>query len=270
MTTQHQGHHGKGNSGGGHHVVSLEIYRNVFLALIAGTVITVAASYVDFGTMNIFIAMLIATIKAMLVILFFMGLKYEGYENNVTFFCSFGFLALFVGLTSADIFTRIDLSPVKVDASELQSSGGGESVDVTKLQTPNPELLSKAKATYSQQCATCHGVEGKGDGPAAGALNPKPRNFTSVDGWKNPKTLSGVLKTLTHGLPGTPMPSFGSMSVADRFALAHFVRSIMPSAPADSATELAQLAKDFGGGGKRVLPIDWALEKLSRESAGAR
>jgi mono/diheme cytochrome c family protein len=36
----------------------------------------------------------------------------------------------------------------------------------------------KGKQVYSQYCATCHGPSGKGDGPAAAALNPKPRDFT--------------------------------------------------------------------------------------------
>ena len=37
---------------------------------------------------------------------------------------------------------------------------------------------TKGKATYNQFCVTCHGTAGKGDGPGAAALTPKPRNFT--------------------------------------------------------------------------------------------
>jgi len=37
---------------------------------------------------------------------------------------------------------------------------------------------AKGKATYDQYCAGCHGSTGKGDGPAAGALNPKPRDLS--------------------------------------------------------------------------------------------
>jgi len=37
---------------------------------------------------------------------------------------------------------------------------------------------SKGKAIYDQYCAGCHGSTGKGDGPAAGALNPKPRDLS--------------------------------------------------------------------------------------------
>ncbi len=38
--------------------------------------------------------------------------------------------------------------------------------------------LAKGKASFEQICASCHGVSGKGDGPAATALSPKPRDLT--------------------------------------------------------------------------------------------
>ncbi len=39
----------------------------------------------------------------------------------------------------------------------------------------------KGKATFGQYCATCHGAAGKGDGPGAAALNPKPKDLTTPD-----------------------------------------------------------------------------------------
>jgi mono/diheme cytochrome c family protein len=38
--------------------------------------------------------------------------------------------------------------------------------------------VAKGKAAYNQYCASCHGATGKGDGPAAAALNPKPRDLS--------------------------------------------------------------------------------------------
>ncbi|MBI4537360.1 MAG: cytochrome c [candidate division NC10 bacterium] len=40
--------------------------------------------------------------------------------------------------------------------------------------------VAKGKAKYQELCAACHGASGKGDGPAAAALNPKPRNHTDA------------------------------------------------------------------------------------------
>ena len=42
-------------------------------------------------------------------------------------------------------------------------------------------MVSAALDTYRLRCAPCHGSEGRGDGPAAAALNPKPRDFGLAD-----------------------------------------------------------------------------------------
>lgn len=257
--------HGQGHGGGHeHHIVPFKVYYRVFAALIALTVITVVTSYIDFGgNMNILVAMVIATAKALLVMLFFMGLRYDGQENNVTIFSSFVFLAIFVGLSGADLFYRAELMPARVDASELAQSG--EPVDVSKFTKPTPELLAQGKTLYAQQCATCHGPGGQGDGPAAAALNPKPRNFHVTDGWKNGRSLAEIFKTLTEGIPGTPMPPFSGLSPADRFALAHYVQTLGPKAPESSPEALAALQKQLGAGGKPRLSIEAAMDKVANE-----
>ncbi|TGK02922.1 cytochrome C oxidase subunit IV [Leptospira langatensis] len=91
---------------GGHHLISVQTYSLVFAALIVGTVITVLVAQVDFGAMNTVIAMLVATIKASLVLAFFMHLKYDNVMNRVIFGSGFLFLLLLFGFSVADIFTR--------------------------------------------------------------------------------------------------------------------------------------------------------------------
>lgn len=60
---------------------------------------------------------------------------------------------------------------------------------------------SEAKRLYMTNCATCHGPEGKGDGPSAIAFTPPPRNYTApASEWKNAKSIEGVTKTLTEGV----------------------------------------------------------------------
>src|SRR4051812_35376228 len=54
------------------------------------------------------------------------------------------------------------------------------------------------KEVFTTRCATCHGVTGHGDGPASGALNPKPRNYT--DGaWQKSVTDDQIKKTILYG-----------------------------------------------------------------------
>lgn len=68
------------------HILPFKVYVSVLLALLVLTVITVAAAQVDFGAFNMVIAMLIASIKALIVALFFMHLKYE---NPLTWLYAF-------------------------------------------------------------------------------------------------------------------------------------------------------------------------------------
>src|SRR3989338_7814626 len=81
-------------------------YIAVWIALLVLTVITVLVSYHNFGTWNILVAMLVATIKAALVCLFFMHLYYDNRVNQVVFVSAFAFLGIFVGLTASDELFR--------------------------------------------------------------------------------------------------------------------------------------------------------------------
>jgi cytochrome c oxidase subunit 4 len=99
-----------------HHVVSPGTYIVILLALLVGTALTVLASYIDLGEWRIapgltlfwnpVVALAIATTKMMLVVLFFMHVKYSTKLTKLTLASGlFTFLVL-VGMTLADYFTR--------------------------------------------------------------------------------------------------------------------------------------------------------------------
>jgi len=88
------------------HIVSPKIYGLIFLALMVGTALTVWAAYQNFGPFNIVIALGIATIKASLVILFFMHGKYSSKRTKLVIVCGFFWLAIMLGLTLADYSSR--------------------------------------------------------------------------------------------------------------------------------------------------------------------
>ncbi len=92
-----------------HHVIPMSIYIKVAVALYVLTVLTVVAHYFEhaLGSMAAPVALLIATIKAALVMLFFMGLKYDDNQNRVIFGCGFFFLLLLYFFSVLDIVTRI-------------------------------------------------------------------------------------------------------------------------------------------------------------------
>ncbi len=84
------------------------------------------------------------------------------------------------------------------------------------------ELLEKGKAVFNINCVACHGPKGAGDGAAAVALNPKPRNY-ATDTFKNGDKVEDIFKTLATGLTGSAMVSFAHLPETDRWALAYYV-----------------------------------------------
>lgn len=84
------------------HPASMFMLVGIFAALLVLTGVTVAVAYVDLGELNLFVALGIATVKAMLVALFFMHLNHDSGFNRLAFFSSFIFVALFVSVTLMD------------------------------------------------------------------------------------------------------------------------------------------------------------------------
>lgn len=100
---QGHGSHGAGE----HHIIPFQTYLNVFLALIVLTVVTVLATRVDFGAFNAVIAFAIATAKALLVLAYFMHLKYDNVMNRVIIASGVFFLILFYLFCVIDDSTRV-------------------------------------------------------------------------------------------------------------------------------------------------------------------
>jgi cytochrome c oxidase subunit IV len=89
-----------------HHIVSPVIYIIIGGSLLVLTGVTVGASYLELGIFNPIVAIAIACIKAVLVVLFFMHVKYSSKLTKLTVFCGlFTFMAL-IGMTLSDYFSR--------------------------------------------------------------------------------------------------------------------------------------------------------------------
>ena len=245
-----------------HYILPNKTALLVGASLLALTGLTVAMSHVHLGRLNMLAALFVAALKASLVAVFFMNLRYDKRENAVIFATSFLFLAIFIVFTSSDLFFRGD---VYVKGPLFAQAATGAS----KFKKPwigTPELIAHGKELFGQQCVSCHGVEGNGDGPAASSLVPHPRNFHQTEGWQNGWKPSQIFYTLQHGARGA-MSSFATLPAEDRWALAHFVAAWNPQPRQDTPADLARVGVDAvkgtaGSEEQKAIPIDVAMHLL--------
>jgi len=88
------------------HIVSPKIYSAVFATLMVGTGTTVWAAFQNFGPFNVVIALAIATMKATLVVLFFMHARYSPKRTQLVIVCAVFWLGIMLALTLSDYNTR--------------------------------------------------------------------------------------------------------------------------------------------------------------------
>ena len=152
----------------------------------------------------------------------------------------------------------------------LQSPRVLQPVDVMKVSVSSADLLQKGRELFKANCSSCHGDNGEGNGSASAALNPKPRNFHSLQGWTNGSKISQIYKTLQEGITKNGMASFGYLAPADRFAMIHYVRSFAAGHPVDTPQELQSLETTYqlskGSNTPGQIPIRVAERNIVAES----
>jgi len=118
----------------------------------------------------------------------------------------------------------------------------GYNVTVTPRRVPD---LQAAKGLYSQQCVSCHGLSGHGDGPQAASLEPSPTDFTERERYQD-RTVLGLYNTITQGLEGTAMQAYTDLDDAQRWSLAFYVGQLATSLEEQAAgeTQFNQLGDD--------------------------
>lgn len=148
-------------------------------------------------------------------------------------------------------------------------------LDPAEVLEPTQELLAQGETLYERNCTQCHGPEGRGDGPAAGSLDPPPRNFGDPEGWKLGSSRPAIFKTLSEGIEGTSMAAFDTLTPKKRMALVHYVRTLsdnLTKLPEDSP-ELESLEKELSREGQTIpnrVPVSFAMKKLIEEEQPAR
>jgi caa(3)-type oxidase subunit IV len=260
--------HGSGGGGHSHYIIPDAKIIKTLIALLILTAITVGLSFVHLGSFNFIIGMIVATMKAYLVASIFMNLSHDDRSNSVIFGSAFVFLGIFILLTAPDFLFRGD---VFTEGKQLMLPVKGVS-QFKRPWEPTPEIVAHGKTIFMQQCVSCHGDAGHGDGPAAAALNPRPRNFTQDAGWKNGRKPSEIFKTLKEGIPGSGMASFATIPAEDRWTLSHYVASIGPNILKDTNQDLVAAGVDpskdtLGDTEAPSIAVTDAMKILSEETS---
>ena len=89
-----------------HHVVPLTIYYAIFATLLVLTGVTVAVAYVDLGRFNAVVAIAIACFKALIVVLYFMHVKYSTRLVKLAVIAGLYWMVILLALTMSDYLTR--------------------------------------------------------------------------------------------------------------------------------------------------------------------
>ena len=137
--------------------------------------------------------------------------------------CLFGF-----GLIGVSVGFFGLSSEVSAQASHLFRTYKHE---VPQKLPETQEAVAAGKKVYEKRCWYCHGIEGRGDGPASKTMFPKPRNFTRNE-YKVRSTTFGSVPTdedlfriVTSGIEGTAMPFWYTISETERWQVLYYVKT---------------------------------------------
>ncbi len=137
-------------------------------------------------------------------------------------------LLLSAGNSSAANMMMMDHSPYR----HHQSMRGGIPAPYSNMQNPLPASAGNQQGgaeLFQQFCATCHGSQGMGDGPAGKALTPRPANLTRFIRMPMLSRDNYLMWTISDGGAQfkTAMPAFKSViSDEDRWRIIHFLRTL--------------------------------------------
>ncbi len=159
----------------------------------------------------------------------------------------------------------------------------GEQTPFSDLRNPVADTVTSVEtgqSLYQANCAACHGVDGRGGGPAAGTTQVRPANLLS--GHLNVHTDGDIYYWITSGLPGG-MPAWATrLSDTDRWNLVNYLRSIngrgptappasgsaVPSAASSSSGDAAASASDAAGlvfaPGFGLIAVAWLFDGWRR------
>lgn len=162
--------------------------------------------------------------------------------------------------------------PTSVEVADLEMKKGATlpAVDLAIVKNAPTELISKGRELYDATCSSCHGSKGLGDGTAGATLNPKPRSFSDLDGWTNPRSMIGMYKTLQEGILENGMAAYEYLIPEERLAILHYIRTLAEF-PEVTDSEASDMDLTYGFSNEittpNQIPVKLASEIIIAESS---
>lgn len=169
-----------------------------------------------------------------------------------------------IGWAFREVYWAGKLAGLRTSPPGLAAAAKVVDLRALAMQT---DLAAQGQPLFMINCASCHGAKGEGDGDRAASLSPKPRNYRT-EKFKFGDDIVSIYTLLLNGSPGTSMPSFQLLPPEDLFAMAHYVRTLIPR-PAPTTPELLALLPESRPGGIAAaagprIPILLALERMAQ------
>ncbi len=118
------------------------------------------------------------------------------------------------------------------DCAIPRTAGSAPIWETPRLAGEAERFARRGAEVFAHNCTGCHGPAGHGDGPAAAALLPAPRNLTTAQ--ISSRRLS---ESLWNGLPGSSMPPWNDLATADLRGLVAYLTTLAPAEPAPALTD---------------------------------
>ncbi len=156
-------------------------------------------------------------------------------KSSLVFVSSASVLFFFIILVACD-FTLVRPRSSK-NETKNDSILGGNPPSGRRPWEHSPVMLGRGKEVLSMYCVSCHGKGGRGDAPGGAGIVPPPRDLV-VGRWRKGGSSKELFVTISEGIEGTSMGSYGHLDKIDRWALVQFVRSITERKSDDSLSDL--------------------------------
>ena len=253
MTQHHSTHEGSvGHTAHAKHVPHVN-YKKIYVILLVLLAISIAGPHFGIKWLTLITAFGIAIVKANMVVQNFMHLRWEQKIMKWVLLSSVVIVALFWAAVRPDVGNHEgrnwtnDAARAAVERGipEPHEEGAEGTQNAPRHAAAAPGGAHEAAAPaggdgdatgfdaarfFTQNCSSCHGATGAGDGGMAAALNPKPANFTSAAFWSG-KTDDELMKAIHDGGASVGrsamMPAWGGLlNMAKTRAMVDYLKTL--------------------------------------------